>query len=67
MTPGTMPFRGDTSGLIFNAILERPATPPTRLNPDLPPKLEEIISKALENDRDLRYQRAADIRIFVPI
>jgi TolB-like protein/Tfp pilus assembly protein PilF len=57
-----MPFRGDTSGLIIHAILERPATPPIRLNPDLPSKLEDIINRALEKDRELRYQSARDMR-----
>ena len=62
MVTGTMPFRGDTVGVIANAILERAPVPPVRLNPDLPPKLEEVIHKALEKDRKLRYQNAADIR-----
>jgi TolB-like protein/Tfp pilus assembly protein PilF/predicted Ser/Thr protein kinase len=62
MVTGMMPFRGDTSALIFHAILERAATPPIRLNPDLPPKLEYIINRALEKDRNLRYQHASDMR-----
>src|SRR5262245_3871746 len=59
---GHLPFRGDTSGMIFHAILERSPVPPVRLNPEVPPKLEEIINKCLEKDRELRYQHAADLR-----
>src|SRR5271168_2444300 len=62
MATGALPFRGETSGLITEAILNRLPTPAVRINPDLPPKLEEIIQKALEKDRKLRYQHAADVR-----
>ncbi len=62
MCTGTLPFRGDTSGVIFESILNRAPAPAVRLNPDTPPKLEEIINKCLEKDRNLRYQHAADIR-----
>ena len=62
MATGTLPFRGDTSALIFNSILERAPVAPGRLNPDLPPKLQEVINKCLEKDRHLRYQHASDVR-----
>ena len=62
MATGVLPFRGDTSGLIFEAILNRAPVSPVRLNPELPAKLEDVINKAVEKDRELRYQHAADMR-----
>src|SRR5215471_2214435 len=62
MSTGTLPFRGDTSGVIFDSILNRTPASACRLNPDTPSKLEEIVSKCLEKDRNLRYQHAADVR-----
>src|SRR6267142_6251065 len=62
MATGRLAFPGNTSGVIFHAILSQAPISPLRLNPDIPPKLEEIISKALEKDRKLRYQNAADLR-----
>jgi eukaryotic-like serine/threonine-protein kinase len=62
MATGLLPFRGESSGVITEAILNRVPVAPVRLNPDLPPKLEEIIEKALEKDRTLRYQHASDMR-----
>lgn len=62
MVTGVLPFRGDTSAVIFEGILNRDPASPLRLNPDLPAKLDDIINKALEKDRNLRYQSAADIR-----
>ena len=62
MATGRPPFSGNTSAVIFNAILERDPVPAVQLNPQLPPKLQEVIDKLLEKDRDLRYQSAADLR-----
>src|ERR1700756_4963332 len=62
MATGALPFHGETSGLIFKAILDSDPPPPIPFNRDIPPKLEDIINKALEKDRNLRYQNAADIR-----
>ena len=62
MVTGVLPFRGESNGVVAEAILNRTPVAPVRLNPDVPPKLEEIISKALEKDRKLRYQSAVDLQ-----
>jgi serine/threonine protein kinase len=62
MATGQQPFRGESEAIIYEAILNRQAVPPAELNLEVPTKLEEIIHKALEKDRDLRYQHASDIR-----
>jgi serine/threonine protein kinase len=62
MATGLLPFRGDTSGVVFEAILNRAPTPAVRLNAELPARLQEIVDKALEKDRNLRYQHASELR-----
>lgn len=62
MATGALPFRGESTGMIVDSILNQAPVPPVRLNPGVPPKLEDIICKALEKDRSLRYQHASDLR-----
>jgi tetratricopeptide (TPR) repeat protein len=62
MSTGTLPFRGESTGLIFEAILNRAPVPPIRLNPNLSTEMERVVLKSLEKDRNLRYQHASDLR-----